>query len=179
VQVELPDLGWGDVDVVGARERFPDDAGFLFARGLANEQVLHHYVYTRAVVRADPRRRVAVLIDGPGGKPLFSYIDATTRDLNRRAIHPATAAFERLARGASDYRDRAVLHLGTLKVYLERTDEAIDLWQSVSDSSPDADVRFLASLFLGRALWEQHRPRVGSHVNPLTVSHALSRRLVA
>jgi hypothetical protein len=141
-----------------ARDRFPHDARLTLAFGIANEQGLHHYSYTRAVVLANPERSRPTLIeDGATGRTV-ARVPTDGEAPAREQLETTVRAFEEVAMsGSVDLAPTAKLHLGWMERFRGRHEVALRLWREVLETSKDRSTRFLAMVFSGRAFMETAR----------------------
>ncbi len=128
-----------------ARDRFPHDARLTLAFGIANEQGLHHYSYTRAVVLANPERSRPTLIeDGATGRTV-ARVPTDGEAPAREQLETTVRAFEEVAMsGSVDLAPIAKLHLGWMERLRGRHEVALRLWREVLETSKDRSTRFLA-----------------------------------
>ena len=124
-----------------ARDRFPGDSRFAFASGLAWEQEVHFWLCSRGVVLASPIARPT-----PGMYEAIGNLltDAATDFAATQSMHdPETEA-------------KAELHLGAIRYFQYRGDEALRLWDHVASGRGDESTRYLAFAFAGRVLAAEH-----------------------
>jgi tetratricopeptide (TPR) repeat protein len=122
-----------------ARKRFPADPKIALAWGISRELEVHSFLHSAGVSLVKPG----------------TTIPAREKQ-QRQFLREAAIGFDE-ARQDMALKAEATLRLGRIRALQGQTEEALQLWSEVADSTGDTASRYLAFLFRGRTLLELKR----------------------